>query len=463
MTSPHCLIVNTTTSTPVLIDHDVEQDFDLILFNYTAEPEHLLQQHWSEQGFRVSRIISKKTECKGQIFHALASESFDYDFISLWDHDLQSSVSVINELFRLGCVNEWHWYQPALTPDSFNSFLWTMDYSYPEYWRKGIDCIYTYAPFVEQMSPFFSGQLWEHLRPVFQHYHYASGYGLDIYWIPEALTVFDQLTFPVVIKSVPITHTKAIESAGVRFSNGLTAGEEMELCDKERYQLVRTLYEPEEWIDVQCISLDVPECQERRIQFSRSADKYDLEFDFFDAVDHRLTKRSDYPEWVAHKGRRVDWHEPLKPGEVGVAASHKSLYEQAFSEGVSALVVFEDDAVLTKSLDEDLALVEDADFLMLNNRWRHNRRGEVVGNGCGFEGYIITRRGIYKMLQILEHMDMPIDLIAIAHCRSMAEDRHGLTTVRNPLNPTLAIYHHHNYCVEHDQGISTIKYTCSEP
>lgn len=456
----NCLIVNTTSTSPVLLDHDCAQEFDLILFNFLDEDEDQLRRHWTNAGFTVSSVISMRTECKGQIFHHLSKIQLPYRFISVWDHDLKAAVSDINILFELGLKNDWHWYQPSLKPGSYNSFLWTMDYTFPEYWKDGIDCIYTYAPFVEQMCPFFSNSLWRHLLPVFDAYTYISGYGLDIYWIPEALTVFDRLTFPIVIKSVSITHTKAIESNGVIFSNGLTAGQEMDRCDIERYRLIKELYALDEWVDVQCISLDDPSCQDRKQRFDQAAVLHDFEYDFFPAVDLRSTSRFDYPDWIAHYGRRVDWYEPLMGGEAGVASSHKALYEKAFMEGTYALVVFEDDAVIIKPIDS-IQIPEDADMLMISNRWDHNRYGEVIGDCCGFEGYIITRRGMYKMLQILQHMDMPIDLIAIAHCRSMIQNRHGLTTLRNVLNPILNIYHYHNHCIQHDAGVSTIKGSAS--
>lgn len=457
----NCLIVNTTTTAPVLLEHDCAQLFNLILFNFYNESESAIREHWESHGFCVHSVISARTECKGQILHLLADHHLPYECISIWDHDLQSKVSDINHLFQLGKSNNWHWYQPSLKAGSYNSFLWTMDYTFPEYWRKGIDCTYTYTPFVEQMSPFFSGELWQHLNPVFKKYKYISGYGLDIYWIPEALTVFSPLTFPVVVKSVSITHLKPIESDRIRFSNGMTGGEEMLCCDRERYSLVAELYPVPEDIDIQCISLDDPACSSRKTRFTESAKLHGLEFEFFPAVDYRGTSRFEYPSWVAHKGRRVDWFEPLLSGEVGVAASHKSLYETGFSDqDLQALIIFEDDAVITKELDE-IQIPEDADMLMISNRWDHNRYGEVIGDCCGFEGYIITRRGMYKMLQILQHMDMPIDLIAIAHCRSMIQNRHGLTTLRNVLNPILNIYHYHNHCIQHDAGVSTIKGSAS--
>lgn len=456
MTRPYCLLATTSPKEPPLIQCTDPQNFDLILFNYSGTDDDQVKKNWKDHGFDVTAIINHQTECKGQVFQHLSSYALDYDFIAVWDADLATTTRTVNQLFLLGQNHDWDWYQPSLSDESYHSWYWTLASTYPEYWKHLDDCIITYTPFVEVMAPIFSRRLWMHLQPLFANYKYVSGYGLDDHWIPAALTALDRPTCPVVVKSVSIAHTKPVSSSQKPFSNGLTAEQEHQACRDSTQAMMQRLYPQEPVVEVHCISLEDPCCQDRKEQFKQSADSHGLEFSFFRAVDARAWTADDYPQWVQHRGRRVDWHEPLKPGEVGVAASHQQLYEQAWSQGVTALVVFEDDAALVQALDT-VTVPKDCDLLMLSNRWKHNRNGEVIGASCGTEGYVITRSGMRKMLQILKHMNMPLDLIMIAHCRSMIEDQHGLCQVRNELNPLLNIYHHHVYCIENDKGYSTIK------
>lgn len=453
----NCLVVAATTETPILIKHDVEQQFELVLFNYHNHDSVELASQWEAQGFNVDRVINDTTECKGDYLLSCTNHiSTDYDYIAFWDHDLCSKVSDINTLFSLGHLNDWHWYQPSLNNTSHYTYDWTLSNTYPEYWRAGKKCRYTYAPFVEIMAPFFSGKLWRHCIPMIQQHGSISGYGLDMYLIPEALAWFEVLTFPVIVKSIAIKHINPITSNQRQFKNGLTAYEELEWCKAQKCKIVKQLYQPEPCIDIQCISLNDSSCDGRKEQFKRAAAKHHLEFTFSSAIDARNYTQDKYPTWIKHKGRRVDWYEPLKPGEVGVAVSHKALYLEGWVAELSAMVIFEDDAVLIQDM-ETLPVVDDTDLLMLSNRWMHDKTGRVVGNSCGTEGYLITRRGMHKMLQILEHMNMPLDLMMIAHCQSMIDTQHGLTTVRNPLNPVLNIYHHQVYCIANDQGVSTVQ------
>lgn len=458
MTFHNCLIYTAHPSGSILIENNRPQEFDIILFNYASLDPDVLLKNWEDKGFIVKEVITKKTQCKGEIFKILADTELDYEYIAVWDHDIKTSTKDIHTMFELGQSHDWHWYQPSLTHDSHWSYAWTLKRSFPEYWIEDNDCVYTHAPFVEIMAPIFSRKLWNHLIKLFKNYEYISGYGLDNHLIPEALIYFSDLVFPVVVKTASVTHTEEITSHRKRYQNFLRAADEEALCKERKHTIVSDLYVDahDSYVDIQCISLATSDSKDRKEQFEKSANKHNLEFEFFPAIDARQWSYSDYPSWVKHRGRRVDWYERLKPGEVGVAASHKVLFEEAWNNEIDALIVFEDDAVIVQSIDR-LQVPKDADLLMLSNRWRHNRKGEAVGGSCGTEGYLITRKGIRKMLQIMQHVNMPLDLIMIAHCESMIEDGHPLTTVRNDLNPLLKIYHHHIFCIENDRGYSTVK------
>jgi LPS sulfotransferase NodH/GT2 family glycosyltransferase len=170
-----------------------------------------------------------------------------------------------------------------------------------------------------------------------------------------------------------------------------------------------------------------------RHAFASNASRYSVSFDFFDAVS-----ADDLRQGKAVEGCKIDitdlaWtlHEradprrqraPLLFTEIGCAYSHILCWQRAKREDVDYLVVFEDDAVMCRSLD-DIAVPPDADMLYISNRMPRNSAGQAVGyRGSGTEGYILSRAGIAKCLEIFSVLYMPLDLQLIAHQRSM----HGL-------------------------------------
>jgi hypothetical protein len=93
---------------------------------------------------------------------------------------------------------------------------------------------------------------------------------------------------------------------------------------------------------------------------------------------------------------------------------------------------------------------------MLNDRAIHNHKGEIVEGTCGTDAYVITRRGIYKMLQITEHVNMPLDFMIVAHSKAVVQSRSAASMLHNPLNQQLKTYHHHIFATHNDRGESTI-------
>jgi hypothetical protein len=62
-------------------------------------------------------------------------------------------------------------------------------------------------------------------------------------------------------------------------------------------------------------------------------------------------------------------------------------------------------------------------MLYISDRMPRNSLGEAIGyrGGCGSEGYILSRAGIAKCLEIFTVLYMPLDLQLIAHQRSMLD------------------------------------------
>ena len=462
MSSKYLLVLchNLEEDWPISVNEKPE--YDLWLYDYTTDDDSYSEL--KEEG-RINKTIRRVQKGKGQIFKDLTNYNLDqYNYIAVFDGDCKTTTGDINNLFKTGDSESWHWFQPALTKDSYSSYRWTVKKEYDQF------CLlteseekYHYSPFVEIMCPVFSIELWNFLRPVHKFYDYISGYGLDNALVPAALPYFctdwGDLTFPVVFEGAVVKHTKPVSNANLKLANGLSAYEEMDYCLTFGVEVVQKLYQENSDFNISTFCISLKDSKERRKEFKKHAELNDLEFGFFSAIDYRGARPDQYPQWVSVNGVRADWHEPLTPGEVGCAASHKALYELGLArteddELVDALVIFEDDAIIVEPIRTEIPL--DADLVMLSNRWHHDHNNEVIGQSCGTEGYIITRSGMYKMLQILQFMDMPLDLIMIAHCQSMIEHGHGLCFVRNELNPVLKIYHKDVLCIHNDSATTTI-------
>lgn len=463
MTSKNLLVLCHDPNEQWPIELTTVQNFELWVYDYTSDSVNLVDTIKKiNTKLKIEKIINRKQKGKGQIFKDLACYDLSaYEYIGVFDGDCLTTTGDINKLFDTGAKHEWHWFQPALQEGSYYSYKWTVQNQYDQFCYTTTEGDkFHLAPFVEIMCPVFSSDLWEFLKPVHKFYDYISGYGLDNGLVPAALPYFVEVTFPIVFEGSLVKHSKPVSNANKKLDNGLSAYEEMDYTLTFCSEVIQGLYRLPDDYNLATFCISLKESKERRAQFKKHADGCKLDFKFFNAADYRGFQPGQYPTWVSANGIRADWHEPLTPGEVGCAVSHKLLYEIGLMQGdedsevLDALVIFEDDAIIQEPIKTEIPI--DADLVMLSNRWHHNHNFEVVGGSCGTEGYIITRSGMYKMLQILQNMDMPLDLIMIAHCQSMIESKHGLCSVRNELNPVLKIYHRDVFCTHDDSVNSTL-------
>jgi GR25 family glycosyltransferase involved in LPS biosynthesis len=163
----------------------------------------------------------------------------------------------------------------------------------------------------------------------------------------------------------------------------------------------------------------------------------------------------DLPDCAKWSLKRPDWHEPLKPGEVGLAVSTICLLRHAKEEKVDCLVVFEDDAIITGPPEFDVPA--DADICFVGNRWSRDSRGRTWGYGCGTEGYVVMKKGFDKLLKLYEYVNLPIDLLMIAHMDSMVESGHSLCQFRRPEVPLLKCVVGGQLCYHDERFGSDIK------
>ena len=126
-----------------------------------------------------------------------------YDYIWLPDDDLSSDVANINQFLHIAAQEQFDLAQPALTHNSYWSFLIT---------RQVKSLRYRMTNFVEVMAPLFNRSAFAMCVDTFAEN--KSGFGLDFLW--RTLLKGRKIG---IIDQTPVFHTRPVGSAG----NGMGA------------------------------------------------------------------------------------------------------------------------------------------------------------------------------------------------------------------------------------------------
>ena len=195
------------------LELDAEPDFELVCFDYSGTQT----VNWlPETGVR---LLTRATECKGQILDALAetlaSTEVVYDYISVIDDDVEISLSAINQALRIGRRLGLLTFSPSLTSDS-------LGYHSHMFQREGF--LYRRVLWVEIMMPFIAMDLFMAAAP---YYSLAiSAAGIDCFVYPVLARLLSLEGGHAVFDCVVAAHRREVTSGQRRFSNGCTAMEE---------------------------------------------------------------------------------------------------------------------------------------------------------------------------------------------------------------------------------------------
>lgn len=187
-----------------------------------------------------------------------------------------------------------------------------------------------------------------------------------------------------------------------------------------------------------CISLPG---DTRRESFEIRAREIGQKFQWWDGVDGRGKSRK---EMEALAGRPILWdmegnRDALRrTTEAGVIIASISLWQKAWDDGLEHLVVMEDDAWLYCTLK--VPVPEDADMVFFNDRSFSDRDGKTCGAVCGADGYLVTRKGLAKLLEIHREAWMPVDLQMIPQIESLRKWGHPLSRYYNNKLPSIVAY-----------------------
>jgi hypothetical protein len=210
------------------VAQDDVPDFDIVLFDYTGT--HTKVPVTADAA--TVALISKPTECKGEIYRHFAAWLKDNgtsaDYVALIDDDVAISVSALNLALRQGRMWNLDVFSPTLDPRSARSHDFMVTRPGEEQPR--------YVDWVEVMMPFYrTGLLLEAGRRTGGN---ISSWGIDKYLVPTIQWLRGQ-TRTALLDGVVAVHERPITSGFKRFRNGWTADEEMRLMKWKARKLAR--------------------------------------------------------------------------------------------------------------------------------------------------------------------------------------------------------------------------------
>ncbi len=165
-------------------------------------------------------LLSVRTECKGDIYQALAAHLQATGrrprFVGMLDDDVLLGVGDINRLLHIGAVHGLHAFSASLSHDSVYSHRFMLHQ--PHRILRAVD-------WIEVMMPFYDGALFAAAAPHFGDN--VSSWGIDRYLMPT-LGQLTGLTRTMVVDAVMAGHVRPVTSGAKPFRNGLTAAQEAE-------------------------------------------------------------------------------------------------------------------------------------------------------------------------------------------------------------------------------------------
>lgn len=201
--------------------------FDILLFDYSGR--------CADASLRVGavdcRVLALATECKGDIYQALAAwlapQGEPPEYVSLIDDDVLLSVSQLNQALHIARAYQLDSFSPCLSHDSHYSHRWTL--------KRGNQLLH-WVDWVEVMMPFYRGALFMAGAPHYQGN--SSSYGIDCYLMPT-LQQLSGSQRTAILNTVMAAHVRPISSGNKVFKNGRTAPQERERMKAHCTELLR--------------------------------------------------------------------------------------------------------------------------------------------------------------------------------------------------------------------------------
>ena len=212
------------------------------------------------------------------------------------------------------------------------------------------------------------------------------------------------------------------------------------------------------------INLDIATA--RLEKFYTNARKHDItNITRFSAIDKEDTCK------LNELNQKYDVDINLKPHwhKIGVNAcfvSHILVWEDFLYNNPDEkyLCVLEDDAKFVKGGFEDMTNLckninvpeDQVDIMYISDRVASDSKNKVC-NGCGTEGYIVTKKGVEKLLQCMKPGIFAIDLQMQAHYEVFRKNNHLQQYLTRKDIVIKAYKSKYNYVIHEDEGSSYIR------
>ena len=175
--------------------------------------------------------------------------------------------------------------------------------------------------------------------------------------------------------------------------------------------------------------------------FKQRLDELNQTFEWWPAIDGRKINRA---AMEAMTERRIVWDKfggtdaLRRTGELALTLSSIELWKHALAKGLKQIAITEDDTTLRSAII--MPVPDDADLVFFNNRSFRNHIGLTWGGVCGTDGYVVTQKGMEKLLDIFETIFMPLDLQMLVQMESMHQCQHHLIEWCQTDKPMLRSY-----------------------
>lgn len=211
----------------VLLDADPQ--FELLLFDYSGRTP--AGTALSVGGLSCT-VLSQRTECKGDIYQALAAhlrtrERPPREFVGLIDDDVIIGIGQVNTLLHIGHVMGLDSFSACLTHDSLFSHRWTL--------QRGNRLLH-WVDWIEVMMPFYRHEVFMAAAPHFDGW--VSSHGFDRYLFPTVQKLMGRER-TALVNTVACSHVRPVSSGDKTFRNGCTALQERQEIRRRCIELVR--------------------------------------------------------------------------------------------------------------------------------------------------------------------------------------------------------------------------------
>ena len=176
--------------------------------------------------------------------------------------------------------------------------------------------------------------------------------------------------------------------------------------------------------------INLPRATERRDSIRKEFEKYELEFEFYSAVDWMDLTDQDIsdnvdPNFIAE---RKSFGRPSLTGTLACWLSHRNLWKTALNNGESVVAIFEDDATLTPETKQALKLLKNSDELKFDIVFLYNGKlrnplipiyklndnfslNLIKYDSIGAVGYVIRDSAMNRLLDKFPKMVIHIDAL----------------------------------------------------